>query len=108
MQIDGLHIRNELLVPASGPGRSPAPISVLEHRRGVHGFALGIDRLTAGSRVFGPMRNQTPSQRVERYRAGLMIASDYQQLLARRGVPARRIIVRAAVAGIHAIDNGVT
>jgi len=36
-----------------------------------------------------------------------MIAADDQQLLARSGVPARRIIVQAAVAHVHAIDDGI-
>ena len=35
-----------------------------------------------------------------------MIAPDNQQVLARRAVPAGRIIVHAAVAHVHAIDDG--
>ena len=37
-----------------------------------------------------------------------MIAPDDQQILAWRGVPPRRIIVHAAVAHVHAVDNGIT
>jgi hypothetical protein len=40
--------------------------------------------------------------------AGLMIAPDHQQFLAWRAVPTRRIVVRAAVAGVHAFNNGKT
>jgi hypothetical protein len=42
-----------------------------------------------------------------RHLAGLKIAPDHQQVLARRTIPAGRIIVQAAVAHIHAIDNGI-
>jgi hypothetical protein len=38
--------------------------------------------------------------------AGPMIASDDQQVLARRGIPTRRIIVNSAVAHVHAINDG--
>ena len=34
-------------------------------------------------------------QRVERYCAGLMVAPDDKEVLARRGVPSRRIVVHA-------------
>jgi hypothetical protein len=37
-----------------------------------------------------------------------MITPDHEQILARRGVPPRRIIVYAAVAHVHALDNGIT
>jgi hypothetical protein len=37
----------------------------------------------------------------------LLVAADDQQFLAGRGVPARRVVVHAAIARIHAIDNGV-
>jgi hypothetical protein len=36
-----------------------------------------------------------------------MIAPDDQQVLARRAVPAGRIVVDAAVAHVHAIDDGI-
>jgi hypothetical protein len=50
---------------------------------------------------------EAPAQGVERDLAGLMIAPDHQQVLARCAVPARRIVVDAAVAHIHAGDNAV-
>jgi hypothetical protein len=34
-----------------------------------------------------------------------VIAADYQQLLARRGIPSGQIVVLAAIADIHALDN---
>jgi hypothetical protein len=37
-----------------------------------------------------------------------VIAPDDQQILARGGIPAGRVIVHAAVANIHAIDDGIT
>jgi hypothetical protein len=37
-----------------------------------------------------------------------MIAPDDEQFLARRGVPAGRIIMDAAVAHVYAIDEGIT
>jgi hypothetical protein len=36
-----------------------------------------------------------------------MIAPDYQQVLARRGIPSGRVVVDAAIAHIHTLDNGV-
>ena len=36
-----------------------------------------------------------------------MIAADNQQLLAGRGVPPWRIVVHAAIAHVHAIDDGI-
>lgn len=51
--------------------------------------------------------DQPPAQRVERHLAGLMIATDHQQILAGRAVPPRRIIVDVAVAHLHAIQNGI-
>jgi hypothetical protein len=72
-----------------------------------HGLTLGIDRLAAALRITAPIRNQAPTQRIERYLAGLVIAPDHQQVLARRGVPPWRIVVQPAVAHVHAIDDGI-
>src|SRR5260370_126451 len=52
-----------------------------------HALALGVDRLAAALRIIAPIRDQAPTQRVERYLAGLVIAADDQQVLAGRGVP---------------------
>ncbi len=41
------------------------------------------------------------------YFTGVMIASDHPQVLAGRAIPAGRIVVHAAVAHVHAIENGV-
>ena len=35
------------------------------------------------------------------------VAPDDQQLLARRGVPPRRVVVNAGVPHVHAIDEGI-
>src|SRR5262249_33944758 len=70
-------------------------------------LALSVDWLAAASRVTAPVRDEAPTQRVERHLAVPMVATDDQQILARRGVPARRVVVHAAVAHVHAIDNGV-
>jgi hypothetical protein len=45
------------------------------------------------------------TQRVRRHVDGS--AADDQQVLARRTVPPRRIVVHAAVAHVHAIDDGI-
>src|SRR6266404_9693003 len=82
-------------------------IGIAERRQVPHSLALGIDRLTATCRVFAPIRNEAPAQRVERHLAGLMIAADDEQFLAGRGVPPGRIIVHATVAHVHAIDDGI-
>src|SRR5262249_57608670 len=70
-------------------------------------FALGVDGLAPARRVLAPVRDKTPAQRVQRHLAGLVIAADDQQLLAGRSVPARRIVVHAAVAHVHAINHGI-
>src|SRR5262249_28632376 len=72
-----------------------------------HALALGVDRLSAALRITAPVRDQAPTQRIERYLAGLVIAADDQQVLARRAVLPRRIVVHAAVAHVHAIDDGI-
>jgi hypothetical protein len=53
------------------------------------------------------MRNESPSQRIERHNAGFMVAPDYQQVLARCGIPTWRAIVNAAVVHIDAVDHGI-
>jgi hypothetical protein len=72
-----------------------------------HALALGVDRLSAALGITAPIRDQAPPQRIERYLAGPVIAADDQQVLARRAVPPRRIVVHAAVAHVHAIDDGI-
>jgi hypothetical protein len=59
-------------------------------------------------RVFAPVGDETPAERIERHCTSLMIAPDYQRVLARRAVPSWRIVVDAAVAHVHAFENGVT
>ena len=39
--------------------------------------------------------------------AGLVIAPDYQEVLAGGGVPTRRVVVDAAVAGVDALNKAV-
>jgi hypothetical protein len=51
--------------------------------------------------------NEALAQRVELDFARLMIAPDHQQVLARRAIPARRVVVDAAVAYVEAINDGV-
>ena len=65
------------------------------------------NRLASTPRVLAPVGDKSPTQRVERDFAGLVIAADDQQVLARRGVPSGRIIVHAAVAHVHAINDGI-
>src|SRR5215813_5310075 len=82
-------------------------IGIAERGQIPHALALGVDRLAAALRITAPIRNQTPPQRIERYLAGPVIAADDQQVLARRAVPPRRIVVHAAIAHVHAIDDGI-
>ena len=58
-------------------------------------------------RILAPVGNETPAQRVERDLAGLMIAPDDQELLARCGIPPRRIVVDAAVVHVEPLDDAV-
>ena len=74
----------------------------------MHGLAFGVDRLAPAFRILRPIGNETPAQRVERYDTGLMIAPDHQQVLAGGAVPTWRIVVRAAVAHVHAFKNGIS
>src|SRR5262249_11157580 len=82
-------------------------IGVAESRQIAHVLPLGVDRLAPALGIGTPVRNEPPAQRVERYLPRLAIAANDQQILARRAVPPRRIVVHAAVARIHAIDDGI-
>jgi len=55
--------------------------------------------------VLAPIGHEAPTQPVKRDLASRMIAPDYKQVLARRAVPTRRIVVHAAVADIHPGDD---
>lgn len=63
--------------------------------------------LPAASGVLAPIWNEAPPERIERNGAGLMVTPDNKQVLAWCSIPARRIVVRAAVAHIHALDDAV-
>ena len=71
-------------------------------------LALGADRFPAAFSVGAEVGNEAPTQRIKRQLAHFVVAPDYQQLLARRAVPARRVVVEAAVAHVRALDNRVT
>jgi len=45
---------------------------------------------------------------VERHHASFVITPDHQQILAGASIPSGRIVMRAAVADIHALDDTVT
>jgi hypothetical protein len=81
---------------------------VAERGQVPHRLALGVDRLPAAARISAPVRYQPPAQRIERHPAGPVIAAGDEQLLARRRVPPRRVVVHAAVARVHAVDDGVS
>jgi AcrR family transcriptional regulator len=83
-------------------------IGIAEHRQLVHRLTFGVDRFASAFRVLTPVGNETPTQRIERHLASLMIAPDHQQFLAWRAVPARRVVVNAAVADAHAFNNRKT
>ena len=110
-------LSNEQWRPDQGPSagqeavqRDDAPplaVGLPEGRQTVNGLALVVDRLAASIGVLAPMGDEASAQRIERDFAGLMIASDYQQVLAGCGVPTRRVVVHAAVAHVDAIHNGI-
>ena len=91
-----------------GDDAAPSAIGISEGRQIAYGLVFGIDRPSPALRVLAPIRDKTPAQRLEGHLAGRRITPDHQQILARRGVPPRRIIVHAAVAHVHAVDNGIT
>jgi hypothetical protein len=68
-------------------------------------LALCVDRLATACRVVAPVWDQAPAQRVQRHLAGPVIAADDQEILAGCSVPPRRVY--AAVAHVHAIDDGI-
>src|SRR6478672_6368880 len=55
------------------------------------------------TRILTPVRNEAPPERVERELAGLVITPDHQEVLAWRAVPARRIVVDAAITDVHSV-----
>jgi len=73
----------------------------------MHCLAFGVDRLATASRVLAPVRDKASAQRVEGHNASVVIAPDHQQVLARRGIPSGRIVMRAAVADIHPFDDAI-
>jgi hypothetical protein len=74
------------------------------HPPGVGGNAFAARALSAQTR--GAARASTLL--IDRLRlSGLVIAANDEQLLTRRAIPPRRIIVHAAVAHVHAIDDGI-
>ena len=93
--------------PSTGRMHRRLPIGVPERREGPDGLAFGVDRLAATLRVLAPIRDEAPAQRIERYFAGLVVAPDHQQVLARRAVPPRRIVVHAAIANVHPVHDRV-
>ena len=70
-----------------------------------HGHALGVDRLASAFRGGAEVGNKAPTRRM-RQLARAVVAQDYQQLLVRRAVPTRRVVVAAALAHVQAIDDG--
>src|SRR5262249_35740200 len=82
-------------------------VRIAECRQVPHGLVLGVDRLSTTHWVLAPIRDQAPAQWVERYLAGLVIAADHHQFLARRAIPPGWIIVHVTVADVHAINDGI-
>src|SRR6516165_7856475 len=82
-------------------------VGIPKRRQVMHSLIFGVDRLSTTRWVLAPIRDQAPAQWVERYLAGLMIAADHQQFLARRAIPPGWIIVHATVAHVHAINDDI-
>ena len=83
-------------------------MGIPKHRQPVHRLAFGVDRLASAFRIQAPVGNEAPPQRVKRDLAGLMIAPNDKELLARCGIPAGRIVVDAAVVHVEALDDAIT
>lgn len=96
-----------LVEPIYRQDAPPFTIGFPEGRQGRYGFALGVDRLAATAWVLEPARDQTPTQWIKRDLAGGVIEADHKQLLARRSVPARRVVVDTALPRVHPLDDGV-
>jgi hypothetical protein len=85
--------------------RPPLAISLPKRRECPDGLAFGVDRLAATLGVLAPIRDEPPAERIERYLASLVVAPDHQQVLARRAIPPRRIVVDAAIADVHSVHD---
>ena len=74
-----------------------------------HGFPKPVrfGGLRTAFRVLAPVGNETPAQRVERALAGLMVAPDDKELLARCGIPAGWIIVDAVIMHVETLDDAI-
>src|SRR3954467_513531 len=81
------------------------PVGVAERRQAVYALAFGVDRLSPTLRVIAPIRNKAPAQRVERGLARPVVATNDKKVLARGSIPTRRIVVHAAVAHVHAVND---
>ena len=68
---------------------------------------LALIGLRPPVRVLAPVWDKAPAQRVEGHYASFVIAPDYQQVLARRGIPPERIVMRTALADIHSFDDAI-
>ena len=85
---------------------APAPsISVAESRKRSNRLRFGVDRLSPSLGIGAPIWNQTPSQKVERSFAGVMVLPDDEKFLARSSIPATRIVREPAVANVQPIDD---
>jgi hypothetical protein len=84
---------------------APSPICLSECWQSANGLAFGVNRLATTSRILTPARNEAPPERVERELAGLVITPDHQEVLAWRAVPARRIVVDAAITDVHSVHD---
>jgi len=104
LSLDGLPLEE----PVHRKDASSLPICLPKCWQPRDCLSLGIDRLASAGRVLAPIGNQPPPQWIERHLVGLMIAPDDEELLARRTVPARRVIAHPAVAHIHAVDKRVS
>src|SRR5262249_47660727 len=82
-------------------------VGIAERRQVAHGLAPGVDRPAAACGIPASMRNEAPAQRLQGDLTGPVIAADHEQVLARRAVPPRPIVVHAAVTRVHAIDDGI-
>jgi hypothetical protein len=96
------------LVEAVDRQNAAAPaIRVPKHRQPVHRLAFGVDRLAPAFRILTPIGNEAPAEWVQRDLAGLVVAPDNKELLARCGIPAWWIVVDAVVAYVEALDDAV-
>ena len=91
-------------------GKNTSALTIGFPKRGQAGdrFGFGIDRLSAAPWISAPVRDQAPAQEIKRSLASFVVLPNDEKFLARRAIPASRIIRQTTVANIEPVDNRVS